>query len=341
MDRESLGLVGLALITLGLDPAFVDNVWQKEILNKYTELAESQMSKVADAVHHHMKNCLDGNFGSLDKAQADKVLLLLPGKTPLKQHLSQFFKVVREVGQLLMQGSLSNASKIASTLSSLEQLKQNEAAFGQELKKIGACPASEDSAGLSNFFEKMAARLKTVQASKVSKTQNDIRKAITATIDIINGVRVTSQKEFRTDMKKVGSQLAAKQKNVKTLMTLLEAECPNIQAESEAAQPDDQSVACLYKKAKSAESKCTEYTSVFVAFQIWGSDGLHKDTVAAGTLRSNLARALSARTACGELTLFLEEVEEISKRLSERKDKEQTSSSAAEDTAGTAAASER
>ena len=88
VDRESLGLVGPALITLGLDPAFVDNVWQKEILNKYIELAESQISKVADAVHHHIKTCLDGNFGSLDNAQADKVLLLLPGKTPLKQHLS-------------------------------------------------------------------------------------------------------------------------------------------------------------------------------------------------------------------------------------------------------------
>ena len=330
MDRESLGLVGPALITLGLDPAFVDNVWQKEILNKYTELAESQMSKVADAVHHHMKNCLDGNFGSLDKAQADKVLLLLPGKTPLKQHLSQFFKVVREVGQLLMQGSLSNATKLESTLSSLEQLKQNEAAFGQELSKIGACPASEDSAGLSNFFEKMAARLKTVQASKVSKTQNDIRKAIKSTIDIINGVRVTAEKEFRGDMKEVGNHIAAKQKGLKALLTYLEAECPNIQAESEAAQPDpdDQSMASLYKKAKSADSKCTEYTCVYVAFQLWGSDGLHKDTVAGQTLRTNLAKALSARRACRERTLFLQEIEEMSKFLSEKKDKEKRTAAA-------------
>ena len=105
-----------------------------------------------------------------------------------------------------------------------------------------------------------------------------------------------------------------------SLMTLLEAECPNIQAESEAAQPDpdDQSMASLYKKAKSAESKCTEYTCVYEAFQLWGSDGLHKDTVAGGNLRSNLARALSARTACRELTLFLPEVEEMSKCLSEK-----------------------
>ena len=63
VDRESLGLVALALHTLGLEPAFLENVWQKEILNKYTELAESQMSKVADAVHHHMKTCfLHGRY---------------------------------------------------------------------------------------------------------------------------------------------------------------------------------------------------------------------------------------------------------------------------------------
>ena len=152
VDRESLGLVGPALLILGLDSEFVDNLWQKEILNKYIELAESQISQVAEAVHHHMKNCLDRNFGSLDNAQADKVLLLLPGKTPLKQHLSQFFKVVREVGQILTVGSLSSASKITTTLSSLEQLKQNEAAFGQELSKIGAFCAGEDSADLSNFL---------------------------------------------------------------------------------------------------------------------------------------------------------------------------------------------
>ena len=187
----------------------------------------------------------------------------------------------------------------------------------------------------------MEAKLKYLQSSKFSKTQNDSRKTIAATIALINGIRVTSQKEFRTDMKKVGNQLAAKQKDVKALMTLLEAECPNIQAESEAAQPDDQSVASLYKKAKSAESKCTEYTCVYVAFQLWGSDGLHKDTVAGHFLRTNLAKTLSARRACRERTLFLQEIEEMSKFLSERKDKEKTSSSAAEDTAGTAAASER
>ena len=308
----------------------MDNVWQKEILNKYIELAESQISKVADAVHHHMKTCLDGNFGSLDKAQADKVLLLLPGKTPLKQHLSQFFKVVREVGQLLTQGSLSNATKIASTLSSLEQLKQNEAAFGQELSKFGACPATEDSAGLGNFFENLSARLKSLQASKISKTQNDMKKAIKATIDIINGVRVTTEKEFRTDMKKVGNQLAAKQKDVKALLTLLGAECPKIQAESEAAQPDDQSVGALYKKAKSAESTCTEYTCVYVAFQIWCSDELHKDTVVGGNLRTSLAKALAARTSCLEQTLFTQPIGEMHKFLSEKKDKVATSSSAAD-----------
>ena len=87
---------------------------------------------------------------------------------------------------------------------------------------------------------------------------------------------MTTEKEFRTDMKKVGKQLAAKQKDVKALLTLLGAECPNNQAESEAAQPDDQSVGALYKKAKSAESTCTEYTCVYVAFQIWCSDELHK-----------------------------------------------------------------
>ena len=190
----------------------------------------------------------------------------------------------------------------------------------------------------------MAARLKTVIDIRILDIayQNDVRKEIKSTIDIINGVRVTAEKEFRGDMKEVGNHIAAKQKGLKALLTYLEAECPNIQAESEAAQPDpdDQSMASLYKKAKSAESKCTEYTCVYEAFQLWGSDGLHKDTVAGGNLRANLAKALSARRACRERTLFLQEIEEMSKFLSEKKDKEKTSSSAAEDTAGTVAASE-
>ena len=117
----------------------------------------------------------------------------------------------------------------------------------------------------------MLTKLQSLQSSKINKTVNDTRKAIAATIDIVNGIRVAAEKDFRADMKKSGNQLAAKQKEINARLTLLQAERPNIAAEAEAPQQDDQTVPALYKKAKSAEAACIEYTCVYVAFQIWGS----------------------------------------------------------------------
>ena len=332
VDLESLGLVKVALLRLGLESEFVEIIWEKEILHKYIEFAESQVSKVSDAIHHHMKECLDGNFGALDTAQADKVLLLLPGKCSLKQHLSQFFKVVKETGQILTSGPLANATKLASTLSALEQLKKNEPAFGQELTKIGAFRAGGDSTSLSKFFDDMIDKLRVLESKKNSKTQSDIRKAIAATIGIINGICVTAEKQFRVDMKKAGTKLATQQKEVKALLTLLQVECPNVEAEAGASQQDDQTPAALYKKAENAEKICIEYTCVFVALQLWGNEGVHKDGANGESLRTSLAKALSTRAACACQDIFKPKMEEISKILA-AKGAASSPSAAAETTA--------
>ena len=97
-------------------------------------------------------------------------------------------------------------------------------------------------------------------------------------------------------------------------MALLQNECPNIEATAKTPQLDDQTLPALYKRAKDAEATCTDYTCVYVAFQIWGSDALRKDGATGVTLRTNLAKALSTGTAVHRAGLFKKEMEKMSKR---------------------------
>lgn len=313
VDRESLGLVGPALVKLGFESEFIARAWQEGILDKYITWAESQLSMVASTIRHHMKECADGNFGALDATESERVLLLLPGKAALKQHISQLFTIIKDTGDILTSGSLANATKLASTLRALEQLKQNEGAFQHELTKIAAFQEEEDSKCFSKFVDDTMAKLKSLQSSKVNKTQGDIKKAIAATLELVNGISVASEKAFRADMKKAGSKLASKQKEVQALLTLLKGECPDIEAQGEACQQDDQTLAALYTKGKNAEAACIEYTCVFVSFQLWGNDATRRNDANGVSLRTNLAKALSTRAACGRQDIFKDKIAEMQK----------------------------
>ena len=110
-------------------------------------------------------------------------------------------------------------------------------------------------------------------------------------------------------MKNAGNNLTLQQRDINTLRTLLQTECPGVDAKAEDSTVDDQTKPALYKKAQNAEAACTEYTCAFVALQIWASDTVRKDGPIGEALRTSLAKALVTRATCGRQELFKQPLE--------------------------------
>jgi len=189
LELEAVALVGPALLTLGVDPSFIKDVWQEKLLDKYIRLSEEETGKIRQPLQHMIGEAMKGSF-AMSEEQVNKALSSAPGKKELKRHLHKYFGSVRRFRGISTAGSSAKPIDIDQTMDDLDACKEGSTAFGQELADIGTITDTVSVPRIVLHLDAMILKLTTLKQSnttanqKVLKNLNDAAAKLLAKVDV-------------------------------------------------------------------------------------------------------------------------------------------------------------
>ena len=102
LELDSVALVGPALLTLGVDPSFIKDVWQEKLLDKYIRMSEEETGKIRQPLQHMIGEAMKGSF-AMSEEQVNKALSSTPGKKELKRSSTSILEAFGGFGGLRRQ----------------------------------------------------------------------------------------------------------------------------------------------------------------------------------------------------------------------------------------------
>ena len=320
LENEAIALVGPALLNLGADPDFIADVWQAKFLDKYIKMSEEEGAKIRAPLQHMLEESMKGSFGMSEEA-VDKALSSAPGKKELKRYLHSYFGLVRKFRGISTSGSLSKPLEIEGSLDAIKAFKEDVTAFGQELEAIGAITETVSAPLILGHLDAMMLKLTTLKQGNNTANQNALKKTNEAGMKLFRQVNVKTEAQFKADMRKTGSKMAAAQAGLKAVLKIVNDENPGIIDAASAATASGQTTASGLESTCAAalvtEATMTEYTCTFVAMTIAKNPKLKTATPAGKSLRSSLASALATLAKNVQANIFKTEVEKMQADLND------------------------
>ena len=316
LEIDEVALVVAAFVNLGADPDFIEETWQKKVVDKYVKMSEEATAKIRQPLQHMIEESMKGTF-AMSEEQVNKALSSAPGKKELKRHLHKYFGCVRKARGILSSGSLKPTG-IDEALDGLNACKKEATAFGQELADVGAITDTVSAPRIVEHVDAMILKLSTLKQGNNTANQNALKKINEEAMKLVANVDVRTEKQFKEDMRKMGNKMAQGQSKLNGVLNIVKGENPgkfDAASGQTATASGQDALQSMYAASVRTECTMTEYTCVYVAMTLVKNPKLRLSNQVGAGIRANLGSSLATLTTRRTTNIFKKEVDEIQATL--------------------------